>query len=354
MLGSTSTVANCLVKNNFIVDVASYGFAGSGVDDNGNGIVVNTGAGYSIYNNTVNLNTNQTLATSISSSLLITTGVITAGAINLRNNIFTNSQTLAGTERNAIRCMAPSTVLSAIDYNDYFSAGPNVGFLVSNLSNLSAIQTAFGGNVNSLNIQPVFVSATDLHLSTSANATLDNTGVIIGTVTTDIDGNTRSVTPDMGADEFTFFGYCPGANVGYVSNISGATYQWQVDNGSGYVNVVDGAVYGGSATNTLLLTAPPTSYNRYKYRCLVDGAMLSNVSTYKVGVSWTGSVSTDWLVAGNWNCGAVPDQYTDVQINAAATNYPVVASVVTIRSLLVNAAAAITVNTGFTIVLTGL
>ncbi len=157
----------------------------------------------------------------------------------------------------------------------------------------------------------------------------------------------------MGADEFTFFGYCAGANLSYVSNISGATYQWQVDLGSGFTNIVDGAVYGGSATNTLTLTAPPTAYNNYRYRCVVDGTSFSNVFTYKVGNNWTGAINTDWTVPGNWSCGTVPDQYTNVQINAGAPNYPVVGLNVTIRSLKVNTGATVTVSPGFTMTITG-
>jgi hypothetical protein len=242
-----------------------------------------------------------------------------------------------------------------MDYNDYYTTvGPNLGFIVSNRANLAAIQAGFGSNVNSLNVQPVFAAPGDLHLATNANASLDNTGTPIGTVTTDIDGQARSATtPDMGADEFAFIGLCPGANSSYVSNLSGGTYQWQVDDGTGYVNIADGAVYGGTATNTLTLTAPPTSYNRYKYRCVVDGSNFSNVSTYKIGVTWIGAVNTDWTVVGNWSCGIVPDQYTDVYINSGVPNFPVVGLNVTIRSLNLNPGANVTVGAGFNITLTG-
>jgi hypothetical protein len=38
----------------------------------------------------------------------------------------------------------------------------------------------------------------------------------------------------------------------------------------------------------------------------------------KFGARWTGAVNTNWQTAGNWTCGSVPDQYTDVTIVAGA------------------------------------
>ena len=70
------------------------------------------------------------------------------------------------------------------------------------MSNLAALQTAFGGNVNSLNVAPVFVSTTDLHLTT-ANTALNNKATPLAEVPVDIDGATRNATtPDVGANEF--------------------------------------------------------------------------------------------------------------------------------------------------------
>ncbi|MCK7531370.1 MAG: hypothetical protein MZV63_10200 [Marinilabiliales bacterium] len=40
---------------------------------------------------------------------------------------------------------------------------------------------------------------------------------------------------------------------------------------------------------------------------------------------WTGTVSTDWNVAGNWSCGFVPDQTTSVQIPNVA-NKPILSN----------------------------
>lgn len=203
LLNAAGTSANISVYNNFIFDIASYGYAsGATSTDNGYGLFVNAGGGYSIYNNTIALNTNQN-ASGLPAAINIGAGVTAAGAINLRNNIFSNSQTQTG-ERYSIYSAAPNTVFAAIDYNDYATTGTNLGYIGSARVDLAALTTGFGGNTNSKNVTPVFVSATNLHLAPASNDNLNNFGTPIGLVTNDIDGDVRNVTtPDMGADEFT-------------------------------------------------------------------------------------------------------------------------------------------------------
>ncbi len=202
-LNSINATANINTYNNFISDVSSVGYAaGATAADNAYGIFVGSGAGYGIYNNSVAMNTSQTNA-SLSAALNVGVGVTVAGAVNVRNNIFTNTQAQAG-EKYVIYSAAPSSVFAAMDYNNYFSSGSNLAFIGSPLADISAIQTGFGQNTASKNIAPVFISATDLHLDPVNNPTLDNLGTPIATVITDIDGAARSATtPDMGADEFT-------------------------------------------------------------------------------------------------------------------------------------------------------
>src|SRR5690606_13169291 len=64
---------------------------------------------------------------------------------------------------------------------------------------LQDMQIGTGSEVNSINVDPLYASITDLHVSQVAlNATATPVGVTI-----DIDGQTRAITPDIGADEFT-------------------------------------------------------------------------------------------------------------------------------------------------------
>ncbi len=194
-LTSSSATSNIIASNNLIYDVSSAGF-NSLTQRNGYGIVIGSGGGYNLYHNTIRLSTNQTLATGLPACLLISVAGITT--LDIRNNIFFIDATV-GTNRYAILSNSDITAFSKIDYNDYFSSGPNLGYLGSNRATLADIQTGFGGNNNSQNLNPTFVG-TDLHPTNSAFA---NKGFFLAAVPTDFSGASRTDPPDIGGYQFS-------------------------------------------------------------------------------------------------------------------------------------------------------
>jgi hypothetical protein len=140
---------------------------------------------------------------------------------------------------------------------------------------------------------------------------------------------------------------CPGSTITIPSNISGATYQWQVDNGAGFANITNVAPYSGTGTSSLAITSAPSSIYGYIYRCVVNGGTFSQSYTVKINASWNGTVSTAWENAANWSCGALPDLNTDVIVNANKPNYPRLNSNTSIRTLKANPGATVTITTGF-------
>jgi hypothetical protein len=204
-LNSSSPAAKVAVVNNFIWDVRSVGFNDGTVLDNGYGIIAVTGGLYRIHHNSVNMNTNQDSASGRPAALNIQVGgapAVPANGVDLRNNLLVNSQTF-GTNRYAIYSSSGDSVFAPINYNDYYTMGPNLGFLAgTNRATLTDWQAATGEDANSISADPLYLSATDLHI-TNTSSPASNAGTPIATVTTDIDGNSRSgSTPDMGADEF--------------------------------------------------------------------------------------------------------------------------------------------------------
>lgn len=194
-LGSTTTT-NVVIANNFIWDIQANGSAT--VTSNGHGITVNgavTAGGFKLYFNSINMNTNQVTA-GTSAALNVTTAVVAAGALDVRNNIFSNTQT-TGT-RYGVFSAAPASVFGTINYNDYFAQ--NVGNIGGTARvTLADWQAATGQDANSKAVDPLFVSATDLHLQAGSPMLAS---AVAGTgITTDIDGDTRQTPPDIGADE---------------------------------------------------------------------------------------------------------------------------------------------------------
>ncbi len=66
---------------------------------------------------------------------------------------------------------------------------------------------------------------------------------------------------------------CTGSNAAFnlVASGTGLTYQWQVNTGSGFGNITNGAPYSGATTATLNITGATSGMNGYTYRCNITG-----------------------------------------------------------------------------------
>jgi hypothetical protein len=203
-LTGTSTTSNLTIENNFISDVASRGFNDVTAFDNGYGIMINSGAGYKLYHNSVNVATNQVAADSITAAVNIADAVTTAGGIDLRNNILSDPQTVGTRYAVLNSSTAGAAIFAFIDYNLYYA--PNAGGHVgrqggTDRTTLAGWQLATGQDANSLSGNALFDSPTDLHITCTSPAEDEGFG---GLSVIDIDGQTRSATaPDIGADEIT-------------------------------------------------------------------------------------------------------------------------------------------------------
>lgn len=114
--------------------------------------------------------------------------------IALRNNIF--AQNGGGFAfYNSI-----TSAISTTDYNDFYSPGGLFAYWGGSVSDLAALQAASGQDANSAEVDPGFVSNTDLHVS--AGSGIDGLATVLS-ITDDIDGDARDgSTPDIGADEY--------------------------------------------------------------------------------------------------------------------------------------------------------
>ena len=151
---------------------------------------------------------------------------------------------------------------------------------------------------------------------------------------------------------------CPKGNTSFSAGVNDPTksYQWQVDAGNGYINVVNNSIYSGATTSTLTLSTSPTSLYGYSYRCIISDGIGSNITTpqtLKFSAVWTGVSNNAWENVANWNCSVLPDENTDVIINSGMPVYPVVNSNVSVRSLTLKPSATIIVDSGYTLNIKG-
>lgn len=126
-----------------------------------------------------------------------------------------------------------------------------------------------------------------------------------------------------------------GANTTFTVTATGTTptYQWQVDTGSGFVDLVNGAPYSGVTAATLNITAAPITMNGYVYRCVVSGAapcgsVTSNNGTLTVSYTAPNNPTNITPCYGNntlglsWTAssgGAAPDGYMVFALAGATT-----------------------------------
>lgn len=202
-INTGSGSSNLTFENNLIYVIGGDGwstFAGSsmvGMYFDG------TMAGLNIYFNSVYMSGNFTRAgVTLTTAILFNTTTITG--INLRNNIFQNAMDNIGSTTDfnyAIYSTGPSSSFTDINYNDYYANGPQgvLGFLGANQSTLATWQTATGKDANSKNLDPLFVSTTDLHPTATG---IDNQGFYLASVLVDYAGIARTNPPDLGAYEF--------------------------------------------------------------------------------------------------------------------------------------------------------
>jgi hypothetical protein len=193
-------------------------------------------------------------------------------------------------------CTSPATTNAAtltVNALPTISSHPSSATICTG-SNQSFSVTASGTGITyqwQLNTGSGFTNLSDGGVySGTGTATLNITGattaltgyqyrcVVSGTCTPPATSNTATLTviaPPTITGQPTNRELCSGSNTTFtVTGTSTQTiiYQWQVNSGSGFVNVTNTGVYSGANTATLTITGAPANMSGYQYRCLLSNA----------------------------------------------------------------------------------
>lgn len=268
------TSGTTLLANNMVSGVISPATA----NDFTAGIVAGGGTGSTtnVYHNSVSMTGTRTGSGFPSYALAINSG---NPIVNVRNNIFSNTQT-GGTGKAYAIANASSTFTNmSSSFNDLYVSGAStfvgqtggLGTAGTDRADLAAWNTATGSDTapDSISMDPVFVNpASDLHLQTSplsSPALGAGTGLLA--VTVDYDNDPRpTANPDMGADEVvqvaggsfpsgTFYNaiLTPGTYTGNVTVTNSLTISGTVDVGANTVIIgCDTAVNGAGGFNYIV------------------------------------------------------------------------------------------------------
>nr|MBA3899891.1 hypothetical protein [Bacteroidota bacterium] len=326
--GNTS----CFIHNNFIRDITASNYLTGLTSTFQNwGIFITVAAtGININHNTIVLNApniNGT-ATNVASGCVNITSA-TAVISSFHNNILVNN--LASTNAHCFITSATGNISAAgMNNNNYFANTGNIGFYNGGVRNtLAAWRTSTSKDANSQNVNPTFVSTTDLHINSgTALNLLESAGAPVSATntSTDFDGQLRpgpagsvnggALAPDIGADEFDGVPYLcstPIAGttvaspaIGCASGNStlsltgstiigiGNTYQWQsAPSATGPWTNISGAT-GSTATVSFTSTT--------SYRCVVSCATNSSSD-----ISTPATVNVIGSIGGTYTIGATGD-----------------------------------------------
>ena len=226
----------------------------------------------------------------------------------------------------------------------------------------------------------------------AASFTVTSDTTITATVGSGTTGNVTVITPGGTATKsgFTFMVFpvitlnpvsitiCSGLNTKFVAAATSSpaySSQWQVNKGTGFTNIVDGAPYSGALTDTLVITGATTALNGYQYRCLETNALGTATSasavltvnaapaTPAISAGGPTSVCSGSSVTLSSSAATLNQWYKDGVIIAGATNATYPATVSGVYTDTVSNAAgcktgglqaiSVTVNTAPVITLSG-
>ncbi|MDP4730922.1 MAG: MopE-related protein, partial [Flavobacteriales bacterium] len=298
------------IQNNIIRDIVAAKFSSTVSQYASHGIYSGVGFnGYAIDHNTISLTTVSSagnIAQPFSSCVTMNSAL--SVLTSFRNNILVN--TISSANAFGLYTSATSNISGAtVNNNNYFVSGGSVGYYNGASANtLSAWQAATGKDLSAIAVNPPFVSSTDLHLNVSSAGIIpfNGTGATGTGVSVDYDNQSRSASPDIGADEFSLAACSGTPTVGSISAnptvqcgagvfvltvvpgaISEHTYQWQTSTNGGTIwNPISGA------TQSVYTTGINTTTQLY--RCIITCAT-SGLSVTSSSVSAT--VSSNPTVA---------------------------------------------------------
>lgn len=94
-----------------------------------------------------------------------------------------------------------SSAYTNLNYNNYYTGGTYIGYWNgSNATNISSWKTISSKDTNSVSVDPMYYSASNLHIK---QISINGAAKYFSIVPLDFDGQTRNTsTPDIGADEF--------------------------------------------------------------------------------------------------------------------------------------------------------
>ncbi len=196
----------------------------------------------------------------------------------LSNNSVSSSQNLCAGTPNPFTVTTPSGGDGAYNYQWYQNTG-------------SGWVSISGANASNYAVGALTSTTSYLRQVTDGACGANNSIAVTITINpgTSISSNPSSMT------------VCAGTNAifGVSATGTGVSYRWQVNTGSGFVNIANGAQYTGVTTATLTVVKPAYSMNGYQYQCIVSGNCAPATATSAAATLTVNPVATVTMQPAN-------------------------------------------------------
>ncbi|MBM3410299.1 MAG: hypothetical protein FJY18_01530, partial [Bacteroidetes bacterium] len=164
-----------------------------------------------------------------------------------------------------------NNVNSQISSNVIINAPAPGGTIIVSWYNLTAAN--INGSLANFRFRMLNATGSSLDWDQSIVELADIEGVVVGAINYSNGGVTPRATPSFigsGIAGNTSLPIGSSTVLTAQTNAPASTYQWQLNTGSGWVNLSNDATYSGVATSSLTISNIPTSFNGYSYRYIAS------------------------------------------------------------------------------------
>jgi hypothetical protein len=296
-----SGAGNLNIFNNVIYGLKGHG--SSTATNNSWGIMISSGTDINVYYNSINISDNRSTTSSADKHGCIYIGS-TATSLNIKNNIFNitgNPGNLTTGYMYSIYSLAANTAFTGINYNNYFASGTRsmLGYInTTNQATLTDWKTATTQDVNSINVDPMFNSNTNLQPQTGSPVL--GVGTPITGISTDIIGITRNATtPSIGAYEQGGDGQGPTINYSTLGNTNSTSNRTlnnvTITDASGVDWINTPRIYYKKSTDNNVFGGNTSADNGWKWTTANVGSSPTNF-TINYSLIFGGSVTTNDII----------------------------------------------------------
>ena len=206
---------------------------------------------------------------------------------------------------------------SAIGIDDLDGDGkPDITTFNRSSQNVSVFKNICSTGIIALNAKVDYAMPGDAFFGVIGDMDNDSKPDIVASIS----GGTNSILRNLTGSPIPIQ-VCANFTITLTSNVTGTSYQWQQNTGSGFTDITNNSNFSGANTINLQINNIPSSWNGYEYRCVVNGSQYSSI--FWLAINGTAVTPSVTIVAspGNNICSGTYAIFTATPTNGGTPTY---------------------------------